>query len=144
MLLSCRWSSGQDVWFYGLGVANSKSLPSMPQWLGTQQKRTHWHLSLSAQRKFMIWQMRVFGLFTLNEYPCHVWIWSKKNYGREGANWTCLICRPTDRPHLFVRWQYLRALSGCQDRIEILLSSQEPADIYFWQSKLQIKTWMPV
>ena len=34
------------------------SLPSMPQWLGTQQKRTRVPLSLNAQRRFMIWQMR--------------------------------------------------------------------------------------
>ena len=62
MLLSCRWSSGQDMWFCGIGVANSKSLPSMPQWLGTQQKRTHGPLSLSAQGRFMIWQMRGFSV----------------------------------------------------------------------------------
>ena len=30
----------------------------MPQWLGTQQKRTLVPLSLNAQRRFMIWQMR--------------------------------------------------------------------------------------
>ena len=70
-----------------------------------------------------------FRLFTLNEYPCHVWKWSKKNYGREGAKCTCLICRQTDRPDLFGRWQYPRAFTGCQDRIQILLSSQKPADI---------------
>ena len=34
------------------------SFPSMPQWLGTQQKRTWVPLSLNAQRRFMIWQMR--------------------------------------------------------------------------------------
>ena len=34
------------------------SFPSMPQWLGTQQKRTPVHLALYVQRWFMIWQMR--------------------------------------------------------------------------------------
>ena len=34
------------------------SFPSMPQWLCTQQKRTRVSLSLNAQRRFMIWQIR--------------------------------------------------------------------------------------
>ena len=38
------------------------SLTSVPQWLGTQQKRTPVPLSLNAQRKFMIWQMRGFSV----------------------------------------------------------------------------------
>ena len=42
------------------------SLPSMPQWLGTQQKQTWVPLSLSAQRRFMILQMRGFSVSSLS------------------------------------------------------------------------------
>ena len=41
---------------------STTSLPSMPQWLGTQQMQTHVPLSLSALRRFMIWQMRGFSV----------------------------------------------------------------------------------
>ena len=33
-----------------------------------------------------------------NEYPCQVWKWSVKNYGRECVNGACLPCRPPHRP----------------------------------------------
>ena len=38
------------------------SFPSMPQWLGTQQKRTRVPLSLNDQSRFMIWQIKGFSV----------------------------------------------------------------------------------
>ena len=38
------------------------SFPSIPQWLGTQQKRTCVPLSLNDQSRFMIWQIKGFSV----------------------------------------------------------------------------------
>ena len=38
------------------------SFPSMPQWLGTQQKRTRVPLSLNDRSRFMIWQIKGFSV----------------------------------------------------------------------------------
>ena len=38
------------------------SFSSMPQWLGTQQKRTRVSLSLNDQSRFMIWQIKGFSV----------------------------------------------------------------------------------
>ena len=50
------------------------SFPSMPQWLGTQQKRTQVPLSLNAQRRFMIWQMRVVNIFAFKCLQARHWV----------------------------------------------------------------------
>ena len=61
-----------DLWFHicivdicqRVSFANwsTLSFPSMPQWLGTQQKRTHVPLSLNDQSRFMILQMKGFSV----------------------------------------------------------------------------------
>ena len=58
---SAKWtvvSGSMSWWRVSLASWSTISFPSMPQWLGTQQKRTQVPLSLNAQRRFMIWQMR--------------------------------------------------------------------------------------
>ena len=51
------------------------SFPSMPQWLGTQQKWTQIPLLLNAQRSFMIWQMRGFvSIFAFNRLQARHWV----------------------------------------------------------------------
>ena len=50
------------------------SFLSMPQWLGTQQKRTRVPLSLNAQRRFMMANERVVGIFALNCLQVRHWI----------------------------------------------------------------------
>ena len=48
--------------YLGRGISfaswSTLSFPSMPQWLGIQQKRTRVPLSLSNQSRFMIWQKK--------------------------------------------------------------------------------------
>ena len=60
------------------------SLPSMLQWLGTQQKRTRVPLSLSAQRRFMIWQMRGFSVSS-------PWIACRQDIDHNGDNQSVVL-----------------------------------------------------
>ena len=54
---------------------STTSLPSMPQWLGIQQKRTHVSLSLSAQRRFDdMTNERRFHIFALNRLQARHWV----------------------------------------------------------------------
>ena len=55
------------------------SLPSMAQWLDTQQKRTHVPLLFSAQGRFIIWHVRGFSVSSPS-IACKQDIWVRVEY----------------------------------------------------------------
>ena len=67
IMYTCQWVY---VLFKGLFAS---SFPSMPQWLGIQQKRTCVPLLLNNQSRFMIWHKRFLGVFTRNCLQTRHW-----------------------------------------------------------------------
>ena len=55
------------------------SFPLMPQWLGTQQKRTRVPLSLNDQSRFLIWQIKGFSVSS-PPIACKQDIWVRVDY----------------------------------------------------------------
>ena len=91
------------------------SFPSMPQWLGIQQKRTCVPLSLNNQRRFMIWQIKGFSVFAL--------------YRLQAGHWVRVD------HHIVVNWAHVLVIVQCQGD-GCSLSSKYGAVV--WQSFRQV------